>query len=506
MFSGNHKISSRQLYRNYASAIISLSALMPPLVMNRENASGVLLSLLFLGAVLWLSADTPRPSDRLGKWLCYGGYWVLGTMLVRMTGLLIQSFLLTGTKLWVILLWFYLFCYYNLYKGLECRLRVSEILFPFFLCMLLLLTALMYGEVEAGRLLELRFSLDKRQWVLGYELFCWLGAVQSLWHLRGQTGRGQDFKKTVGWIWLTGAAAAAGFGAFSYCIYGNAGHTGLVFPTASAMTLAHFPGNVIGRLDALFIFAWVIGLFLLCSSLFAPLLDGEPDTGKKGLFFGLTALSFAAACMPECMEWGQRLLYTVLTPLQMLLLLFYRFRGTGKGKRTAAAGMCIVLCFLLNGCSSQELEQQSLVTAVGVDPGQNGTYVLTFGFGKSKEESEEPFETECASIEEAKARYWEFHQKNMDFNHLKCFYFSEEVLRQEEFAGLLQEIQIHGAYSRGTLVYATEGPAGEAASGEDQPEEGMPVHRVLNAWYNKETCEISVLTADGRYKGSVFWP
>ena len=47
------------------------------------------------------------------------------------------------------------------------------------------------------------------------------------------------------------------------------------------MTLAHFPGNVIGRLDTLFIFAWVIGLFLLCSSLFAPLVDGEPDTGKR---------------------------------------------------------------------------------------------------------------------------------------------------------------------------------------------------------------------------------
>ena len=28
--------------------------------------------------------------------------------------------------------WFSLFCYYNLYKGLECRLRVSEVLFPFF--------------------------------------------------------------------------------------------------------------------------------------------------------------------------------------------------------------------------------------------------------------------------------------------------------------------------------------------------------------------------------------
>lgn len=504
MFSGNHKVSSRQLYRNYAAASISLGALLPPLIMNRDNGPGVLLAVLFLGLFLWASTAVPRPSGRVLKWMCYVNYWVLGTMLVRMTGLLVQSFLLTGTSLWIILLWFYLFCYYNLYKGLECRLRVSEILFPFFLFLLLLLTVLMYGETEPARLLELGFSFTPRQWVLGYELFCWLGAVQSLWHLRGQTADPADFGRTVWKIWLTGAAAVIGFAAFSYSIYGNAGHTGLLYPAASAMTLAHFPGNVIGRLDALFVFAWIIGLFLLTSSLFAPLLGGEPDTRKKWLFFALAALSFAAACRPECMEWGQKLLYRILTPLQIVLLLIQWLRGTGRPKGAAAG--CILLCALLTGCSSQELEQQSLVTAIGVDAGPDGAYVLTFGFGASEEEAEEPFETVSFSIEEAKEVYWEYHQKNMDFNHLKNFYFSRELLLEERFPKLLEEIQLHEAYSRGTLVCVTEGSAGEAASGEDQPEEGEPVHRILNAWYNQESCELSLLTADGRYKGSVSWP
>ena len=73
--------------------------------------------------------------------------------------------------------WFSLFCYYNLYKGLECRLRVSEVLFPFFLLMLLLLTVLMHGEVELSRFRELRLMLQKEQLLIGYELFCWLSAV-----------------------------------------------------------------------------------------------------------------------------------------------------------------------------------------------------------------------------------------------------------------------------------------------------------------------------------------
>ncbi|MFG6333685.1 MAG: GerAB/ArcD/ProY family transporter [Lachnospiraceae bacterium] len=505
MFSANHKISSRQLYRNYAAALISLGALLPPLVMNRDNPGSIVLALLFLGLYLWGAACVPRPSSGAVKWLCYVNYWVLGTMLARLTGLLVQSFLLTDTRLWVILLWFFLFCFYNMYKGLECRLRVSEVLFPFFLFLILFLSLLMFGEVEAGRLLRLRFSFGRRQWALGYELFCWLGAAQSLWHLRGRTGDQEHFHRTVRGIWLTGAAAVCGFAAFSHAIYGNAGHTGLVYPVASAMTLAHFPGNVIGRMDALFVFGWIIGFFLLCSSLFAPLMDEEPDRRRKGLLLVPVALAFGAACLPECVEWGQWLLYRILTPLQIVLLLFQWAKNRPGGRRAAAAG-CAVLCLLLNGCSSQELEQLSLVTAVAVDPGEGGAWHLTFGFGSSGEEGEEPFETESMSIEGAKETYREYNQKNMDFNHLKNFYFSEEILQRDDFPGLLEEIQINAAYSRGTLLFVTEGPAGEEASKEQQPEEGMPVHQLLNAWYNRESCRISVITADGRYKGYVSWP
>ena len=49
MFSGNHQVSDRQLYRNYAASLISLGALLPPLIMNRENPGSIILALLFLG-------------------------------------------------------------------------------------------------------------------------------------------------------------------------------------------------------------------------------------------------------------------------------------------------------------------------------------------------------------------------------------------------------------------------------------------------------------------------
>ena len=483
MFSGNHKISSRQLYRNYTAGFISLSALLPPLIMNRSNLISVLLALVFLGIFMAGSAVVPRPRSRAVKALCYAHYWILGTMLIRMTGLLVQEFLLTDTRLWVILGWFYAICYYNLYKGLECRSRVSEILFPFFVFLLIFLSVLMHGEIEVHRIRELEYTWDMRQVQIGYELFCWLGAVQSLWHLNGQLQDEQRWQSGIWKIWLSGAAITLLWSLFTYCIYGNAGHTGLMFPLANAMTLAHFPGNVIGRMDALFVFAWMIGLFLLCSSLFAPLVDGEPDTRRKYLLFALMTASYAAALLPECMEWGQNLLYYISTPVQLLLLILYGLKGKGK-KAVAACVVLLPLC-ALTGCSAQELEQQSLVSAVGVDVGDEAPFRLTFQFGTSeKEEKKEPFVTEVESLADAEKEYWKTYWKHMDFNHLKNIYFSGEVLDTEAFEDLLEEIQIDGAYSRGTLVHVVEGEAAQEAEKEEQPEEGTPIHRLLNDWYN----------------------
>ena len=194
----------------------------------------------------------------------------------------------------------------------------------------------------------------------------------------------------------------------------------------------------------------------------------------------------------------------MLTPVQILILLWQWMQKNGR-KKAMAAG-CLFLSFFLWGCSSQELEQQSLVTAIGVDVGEGDRFALTFGFGTSDEEEKEPFETVSGSLEEAKRIYWEYEQKNMDFNHLKNFYFSGDLLQQENFLDLLQEIQTSAAYSRGTLVHVTKGAAGEEAKKEEQPEEGVPVHRVLNAWLNQEPCEIPVVTSDGRYKGFESWP
>jgi len=503
MFSGNHKISNRQLFRNSSAGFISLSALIVPLVMNQKSITSILFALLFLGVFLYGTAWAPRPQNVWMKGICYLHYWVLGTMTVRLAGLLIQKFLLTQTALWIIIGWLCLFCYYNLYKGLECRVRVSEILFPFFLFLFFLLPILMFGEVDLSRCKEIRFLVDINQLTTGYQVFCWLTAVQSLWHLHGQTGQEDTWRKTVGYIFATGTIAAILWALFTYCVYGNSGHTGLIFPLASAMTLAHLPGNLIGRMDSMFVFAWVIGFFLLCSSLFSPLSDSEPDTQKKYLLFAILTASFATALHPKCIEWGQVFLYMVSTPIQIFLVFCNMIKKNGAKKMTA----CFLLfsMFLLTGCGAQELEEQSVVTSISVDVGEEKDYLLTLGFGSAEDEGPEPLELETNSLKEAEQMYWESDQKYLNYNHLKNFYFSSEIISQESFLKLLEEVQLESSYSRGTAVYITLGDAAKEAEREEQPDEGMPIHRLLNAWKNKEGIKIPTITRKQEYKGSIFW-
>lgn len=497
MFSGNQKVSERQLFRNSSAGFISLSSLFIPLVMNRENIGSIFIALIFIGIYLAGISYSVKPQNIWVKSICYIHQWVLASMLVRMTGMLIQQFLLHDMALWLIIIWFYFFCYYNLYKGLECRIRVSEILFPFFIWFFILLCILALGEVEVSRCLEISYVFDGQKWKLGYELFCWFSAIQSLWHLQGNLEKGQSFRRGIFRIWLLGSIISLCLAIFIYGIYGNQGQTGLIFPLASAMTLAHFPGNVIGRMDALFVFVWVIGLFLLVSSLFAPLTDTEPDKRKKYLFAAFLTASFAFALHPKCFEWGWDFIYMISMPIQIFILLCSLLKHKKWG---------LLLCvFFLSGCGVQELEEQSLLTSISVDVGNEKAYVLTFGFGTADENGIDPVSLEASSLSEAEELYWETSQKQLNFNHLKNFYFSNELLGKENFHKLLEELQIDGDYARGISVYVTLAEASKEAEREEQPEEGVPLHQLLNAYYNGESCEIPLITEDQRYKGSIFW-
>lgn len=240
MFSENNRISVRQAVRNYGMMVISISALVIPTAMNHTAMPSVLLAAGLLGVYLSGMAVSEAPENRIFRAASYVHGWILGTLTARMTGVLVQEFLLNGAPLWGILILFYAMCYYNLYKGLECRMRVGEILFLPFLLLLAGLAIAMHGEAEVMRIREFRWILDQNGVWKGYELFCWLTAVQGLWSLQNHM---TEKKTAVGRVWLLGTAGVVFWALFTFFIYGDAGHTGLVFPLASAMTLGTFAGK-----------------------------------------------------------------------------------------------------------------------------------------------------------------------------------------------------------------------------------------------------------------------
>ena len=101
--------------------------------------------------------------------------------------------------------------------------------------------------------------------------------------------------------------------------------------------------------------------------------------------------------------------------------------------------------------------------------------------------------------------YGDYHQKKLNLNHLQYLYMAESMLQSEQLGTILEELQLDGQFSRGILLYVTEGTACEEAMDEEKPEEGTPVHELLNAWYNQQFCELPLVTEDHRYKDTIRW-
>ena len=101
--------------------------------------------------------------------------------------------------------------------------------------------------------------------------------------------------------------------------------------------------------------------------------------------------------------------------------------------------------------------------------------------------------------------YGDYHQKKLNLNHLQYLYMAESMLQSEQFGTILEELQLDEQFSRGILLYVTEGTACEEAMDEEKPEEGTPVHELLNAWYNQQFCELPLVTEDHRYKDTIRW-
>ncbi len=506
MFSENEKISMRQLKRNQLLLLLNLGILLVPLCGNGGSAAAALLAILLLAVFVLWSVWVEAPAE--GSPLCLPGriyFWIVGTMIARMTGILVQRFLLTETHLAVILGWFYLFLFYNLYKGLECRMRVSEIMFTFCVAFLVLLPLLMLGAVKVERLQGLQWSWNGQQLADDYGLFCWLAVVQGLWYLKPAVNiqTAKTWKGAGAVCALAGGVIILLCGLLTMGIYGTAGQTGLLYPLASAMTLAHFPGNVIGRLDTVFVLAWVLGLFLACSTLFAPLGNGTRNKWKNAGLAVILLVSYLLALTPSVMEWGDWLVRVILVPAQVLVLLWQTWKKRGNLKAFLTLAMIVTVTTLCTACGKQELETQSLVESLAIDEGQEISFA--FAVAEDEEDSDRIFTTKAASLHDAMDIYGDYHQKKLNLNHLQYLYVAEEVLRSEQLSTILEELQTDEQFSRGILLYVTEGAAKDEALDEEKPEEGTPVHELLNAWYHQGSCELPRVTADHRYKGTIIW-
>lgn len=92
MFSENEKISVRQLKRNQWLLLLSMGILLVPFYENEGSVTAGSLAILLLAVFVLWSIWVEAPEEN--SWLRLPGriyYWIVGTMIARMTGILIPT-------------------------------------------------------------------------------------------------------------------------------------------------------------------------------------------------------------------------------------------------------------------------------------------------------------------------------------------------------------------------------------------------------------------------------
>lgn len=453
MFSGNGKVSVRQMYRLLILEIFGISSLILPGNLARICQNDGFFAIL-AAAILWAillrvilrcryrreqkngQADTmpdPRSDVTLLSKIRSLIFMVIcsiaGGFLLYVLSSLVENQLLDTGYLWLVVLTVLFAGGYGIIRGLECRARMYEVLFWFLIVPLLFVMILGTFEVKADYWLPV-FACGWRSFGLGVllSMAAMSPALISVLFLPFCAEQEKAVRAASRAVLAAGIFDAVLYllllGVFQWKFLSQ-----LRYPAISLMAVVQMPGDLFERQDALMTAIWFFCLFALFHSL--------------------------------C-HYGA-----------LYLQKFWRGTGnlakaSGKGKRQVIIVMVLVLIaglvFLLNGCGKREPEESMYPLAIGVqtvdkvseaearsvmaDGGARSVstddkelldvfyaWPVPGGSDSSKSDAAagDVFEKESApTLFDAQTMVSENTDKTLDFNHLKVLVLNVNILKDEE--------------------------------------------------------------------------
>ena len=430
MFSGNGKISGRQMFRLLTFDLLGFATLVIPATLagfcGRDGifciAAGILAGLAFLklmeGSVKQMTGSYPEYLEELlGKFAgrliqaCYVVYLVLlaGYTAYLFSGVVVKS-LLREESYWLVLVLILLLAWYGLASGIEGRARIYELLFWLVLIPLFLMLASALDEIDADYWTPVFMSPPKDVLAGSYYVFVCMSIVFLIPFVGGYAKRRESLVRAGRAALLFTGAVCAVLYLILLGIFGSNALAQMEFPAVTLMSTVKITGGFLKRADAFMFGIWFFTLYaLLNGSIFygemmLGRLLGRPAERfmkKKGGQILILVCVFAVAAVfyrnsPTAGLYEKFLWYAGVPFLVLVALLLAARRLFLRKKGGKRAGLLLLVLFAasgLSGCASAELEERNFPVEMAVrntgdfteawlDVGQSGNRVIDYSHMK----------------------------------------------------------------------------------------------------------------------------
>lgn len=536
MFSKNHIVSVRQMRRLLVLDLFAATGLVLPMAVGRLCGTAGIFAILaggaaaavFAGLLLKLAArcrsgypDFCREmlGERAGQAVMaiYAvKYFVTAALLLGVFAQIINHTFLTDIPRAVLGTAMLLICIYSVFKGLETRARLGEMLVYVVIVPIVLIIFLSIPQIHPERLWPVRL-LTREQAVqetadaagvvgliwAAVITFAMFSVVEWLLFLRPHVKQRQKaLRGMIGGIaWpvvLNLLLLVVCIGVFSV-----AGMNNEQWPAVTLMQIVRFPGGFLSRQDGLMLAFWMAGMFMLISGSIYYGMESFKSLSKKLckswviIFPGIFILGcFLCIYLNDATRLFIRYMVFIYLPLTLAVPLLLGLAGpfkrsfgskkgdgrrilpkterAGKQKGRRMAAFILALAWAaggmgLSGCGDLvEIEDRNFVMCLGIDTGPDGLEV-SLGFPDLKaltgdgDNIHYPAVTLSGdSMEDVEAAYRAGSNKRLDYGQLQMIVFGRKMMKDSaQMREVLEYIREQPAFTRTVLVCMADDRAGD---------------------------------------------
>ena len=493
MFSENQKISLRQLKYMVFLDMLGVLCVLLPVYLEKETPGSMILS-LGGGIALWQLLAGLLAEKLTGESAFAGKKGQSAAAILLLTAAVIYltaqaavflnlcaelagTYLLPETPLPLLTLLPLAAGILLARGGVEARGRISEVLGPVILALVLIMGAgAAAGGKDWGEASWLRFQ--DRALPGGYECFVCAGGL-FLPLLRGHVKKEEEGmrRKTAGCLRAGSLMAFLLSGAIvliTAVSFGEGGMSRIPFPAVRVMSSVLLPGGFLKRWDVVFLLPLLLSLALaLGTALWNLKKTSEafwrklPAVGKNAggslafqglLLFLIYAGASGFLTAEAAMGYYRALNLHLLTPVFLLAL----FAACWKKKRGKVLGGAAALLLLLGGCTARELEERLFPAAVQLQLKGEKVQILYAWYegnepgGSAKDESSMTL-LEGNSLKEILNTAEAYGEKYMDYSHVKAVILDEKLLEEEKTKEeILEWLTGDPAFSANLILYPME--------------------------------------------------